>query len=178
MKEENKTVYESVVSKWSRLFKTKVGHLFSLEELAQEVWLAILVAEEADTYIEGGEASLETYLGTCIRRHLMKAIATEVKHTSSILSDGYDSLLQDYGGTDAEDLAEALDLDEKLADIINELSVSKRNMRYAPFVLKRMYDMTERAIAKEAEEAGLELGKSEVHNVIDRIREVYKELEK
>src|SRR5210317_980446 len=52
MKEEHKKTYEKLVKNWSALFKLKVGDMFSIEELAQEVWVAILQAEESDSYDE------------------------------------------------------------------------------------------------------------------------------
>ncbi|MHA1949331.1 MAG: RNA polymerase sigma factor [Candidatus Thorarchaeota archaeon] len=177
MKEENLEIYESVVDKWSRLYKSKVGDMFSREELAQEVWLAILTAEEADTYVAGGDASLETYLGTCIRRHMIKLISNEVKHIA-VLVDDADEMPQDFTVNDAGEVVEALDLDQKLKGRIEELAQEKPNMRHAPFVLKRMYNMTERAISNEAKTSGVQIGKSEVHNIIERIRDVYKKMTK
>lgn len=175
MKEENLEIYEETVDKWSRLFKAKVGDLFTLEELAQEVWLAILLAEESDTYEDSGEASLETYLGTCIRNHLFRLVQNEVKHVSSLGHHEDDDVI-DLHQDDVDEQVITVEIMDRLRDEVYHRSLTQYGMRYAPFVLEHMEVMSEREMAAEAKKRGLPVGKGSIHNTKKRIQKLYKEI--
>jgi DNA-directed RNA polymerase specialized sigma24 family protein len=75
---------EVIIKRWSDIYKRVVGDLFSLEELRQEAWLALLEAEDSSTYEKSGKASEETYLNACVKHRLGKYIFNEYKHQHCI----------------------------------------------------------------------------------------------
>ena len=177
MKEEHKKLYEKLVHNWSALFKLKVGDLFSREELAQEVWLAILEAEDSDTWEEEGEASLETYLGHCIRNHMFRLLTDEVSHVSALGMGGEDEL-EDFGAPIPDSSSIALDLDDKLRERVASLT----NKYGTPlgekclFILDRIDTHTLVEITKEANEAGIAMSLSYVGKLRKRIEHELKKM--
>lgn len=177
MKEEHKKTYEKLVKNWSALFKLKVGDMFSIEELAQEVWVAILQAEESDSYDEENDASLETYLGSCIKHHLYRKIQEEVYHTSA-LGQAEDDEIEDLFADKPEDIVVADDLYQKFKVRVYNLTNSRGEpyQERGLFILERI-DKPERAIAEEATALGMEgMSKSMVHKIRKHIRKEFKKM--
>lgn len=159
MKKEDKEVYEDIIETWSRIYKSKIGDLFSLEELKQEAWLSILSAE---TQMEKVAVDKLSYLAQSVKNSLLKMFLNEIKHrTSRSITTELSSRVDK---TTPEETQASNELYKKL-------KIKIKKIPNAEFIFPHMNVKTVREISEMAEEEGVQISKSQVHNVIVLIRE-------
>ena len=69
MERETKKLYEDIIETWSRIYKSKIGDIFTLEELKQEAWLSILAAEDQAERVAIDKIP---FLAQCVKNSLLK----------------------------------------------------------------------------------------------------------
>jgi DNA-directed RNA polymerase specialized sigma24 family protein len=84
MKEEDKETYTDIIERWSKIYKSRIGNLFTLEELKQEAWLSILKAEE---YAERVAVDKEAFLASCVKNSLLKLLLNEIEHRTTYINN-------------------------------------------------------------------------------------------
>ncbi len=166
---------ESIIEKWSGVYKKIVGELFSLEELKQEAWLALLEAENYDTHDKNGDASEETYLTACVKHRLNKFIINEIKHQQCIPINEEEHAVDLVCGT-PEELALAHCLLESLKDRVD---VSKAfnyqkettGKQSAKEIIKLLLsEKSHQEIADSLKSSGIEMTQQNVHLVVKKLR--------
>ncbi len=164
MENKDKELYKELVAKYSKAYYKKVSSLFELDDLAQEVWLAIVEAENADQFDATQGTAKRTYLIKCIQTHMIKLITREVRSRQAALP----SLGDTSEILDEDVYAEELFLNKELADKL-EARVTK--IKHGSFVLEKLQEgNTVREISELASKNGISLGKSGVHKIVQRIR--------
>jgi len=158
MKEKNKEAYEGLVDMWSSFYIKKVWDLFSLDELRQEVWLAIL---EAENNIDESVENKMGYVTQTIKYKIMNMLFQELKHRT-------------YGNSTPDETEVAFP-EEIITSkqIINRLKKRISGIPHANFILPLMNTYTVRDISELAQEEGITLGKSAVHKIITAIRKEF-----
>jgi DNA-directed RNA polymerase specialized sigma24 family protein len=160
MKKENEQMYSEVIDLWSKIYKKKIGDLFTFEELKQEAWLAVLKAEEK---AEETASDKEAFLAQCVKTRLLTLFLNELKHRTTI--------------NGSIELANLTTPEEELAsnEIFEELKINIKKIPGAEFVFRYMNKQTVREISTLAEKEGHKMSKSQVHKTISLIQ---KELDK
>jgi DNA-directed RNA polymerase specialized sigma24 family protein len=156
MKEENKQTYTELVERWSQIYKSRIGSLFSLEELKQEAWLGLLIAEEK---AEEGAVDKEAYLASCIKNSLLRLLLNEIKHRATHISN-----LQQVDLTTPEEI-------QSSKEIYKKFQINIKKIPDAEFILPYITIKTVREISDIAKNEGRIISKSHVHNVISLIKE-------
>lgn len=160
MKEENNQTYLHMIETWSRIYKSKIGDLFTLEELKQEAWLAVLNAEE---YAERVAIDKTAFLAKCIKNSLLTLLLNELKHRTIHIGN-----IEKVDATTPEEI-------QSSDEIYKKLKINIKKIPNAEFILPYLNIRTVREISEIAKNEGLIIGKSQVHNIISLIR---KELDK
>lgn len=163
MKQENEKVYEDIIETWSRIYKSKIGDLFTLEELKQEAWLSILMAEDHAKKVATDKIA---FLSQCVKNSLLKMFLDELKHKIG----KYDTA-EDFCRVDLTTPEETQSSDE----LYKKLKINIRRIPNADFIFPYMNIKTVREISEIAKKEGIQISKSQVHNIIIMIR---KELDK
>ena len=158
MKTTDKEAYEKLVDMWSLVYKKKMRGLFSLEELKQEAWVAILEAEKkAEALAENKIA----YLSQSIKHKIIDMLIQELKHktTDTAPSEKVEVSLPE-GINESKQLLEQL-----------KLNIGK--IPHANFVLTHMSSQSLRGISELAQDEGVTLSKSAIHKIVILIREEF-----
>jgi len=177
--------YLELIDLWSSIYKKKMGDLFSLEELKQEAWLAVLEVEKRireceeeiakireeeigelyipyiiDSFVEDRSA----YISKGIKNKILTLLLQEIKHRT-------------VPGADTE-IIEVNIPDEILTakQFYDKLRRRVENIPHATFVLAHMNLRTTRDISSLAKEEGVVLSKSEILNLINKIRKEFDKL--
>jgi DNA-directed RNA polymerase specialized sigma24 family protein len=155
MKEEDKETYTDIIERWSKIYKSRIGNLFTLEELKQEAWLSILKAEE---YAERVAVDKEAFLASCVKNSLLKLLLNEIEHRTTYISN-----LQKVDTTTPEEIISS-------NEIYKKLQISIKKIPDAEFILPYINIKTVREISDIAKSEGHPMSKSYVHKVISLIR--------
>jgi hypothetical protein len=161
----NKEEYKDLINIWSKIYKKKLGDLFSLEELKQQAWLGLLEAEQSlknkksdDTYGCLAKGIRQGYLSQGIKNHIITMLIQEIKNkasnTSIILAD--------------TDNPETIIGSKQL---IENLKLRIEKIPHANFILEHMNSKSVRDISKIAKSEGINISKSAVANKIILIKE-------
>lgn len=154
MGDDKVLAYETLVNKWSAIFKKKIGDLFTLEELKQEAWLSVLSALEGAEEVENEPG----YIVQSIKNNLIKMIGEAIKNQY------YSDHTESANFVTPEDVLISKELYSKLDKCLDEIP-------YAAFILQYVDSKSVREIAKIAEAQGIKISKSYVHKVINLIKD-------
>jgi DNA-directed RNA polymerase specialized sigma24 family protein len=185
MKEDNRKKYNKLVNKWSRIYKKRIGDVFSIEELKQEAWLAILEVEESirkfdeeiaeireleignmytpyvlDSFVENKIA----YIAQGIKNKILWLLIEELKHRKTESLD-----VETVFSSDIDTLAGSKQLVERLKTKLDTIP-------HANFVLTHMNSYSVRDISELAQREGKTISKSAVHKLILLIREEFEKI--
>ncbi len=161
MKEEDKQTYTDIIERWSSIYKSKIGSLFTLEELKQEAWLALLKAEE---YAEQTAVDKAAFLASCVKNSLLKLLLNEIKHRATHIGN-----LQKVNLTTPEEILSS-------NEIYKKFQINIKKIPDAEFILPFLNVKTIREISDIAKSEGRTMSKSYVHKVISLIREEFDRL--
>ena len=159
MVEEDKDVYEDIVERWSSIYKSKIGDLFTIEEVKQEAWLALLAAEDRAKEIAEDRFS---FLATSIRNRLLQMFISELEHTN-----GRSKINSDINRVDTTTPEEVIASDE----LYRKLKINIKKIPNAELVFPYMNKKTVREISAIARKEGVQISRSQVQKVITSIRE-------
>ncbi len=156
MKKENTQTYTEVIEVWSKIYKKMIGDLFTLEELKQEAWLALLNAEE---HAEKEATDKIPFLASCVKHSLLKMLLNEIEHRATHIGS-----LQKVDMTTPEEIHSS-------DEIYKKLKISIKKIPDAEFIFPYLNIKTVREISEIAKDEGRTMSKSYVHKVISLIRE-------
>jgi len=161
MKEEDEQTYTDVIEVWSKIYKKMIGDLFTLEELKQEAWLALLNAEE---HAEKNAVDKIPFLASCVKHSLLKLLLTEIEHRATHVGSP-----QKIDMTTPEEM-------HSCNEIYKKLKINIKKIPDAEFILPYLNVKTVREISEIAKSEGRAMSKSYVHKVISSIREEFNKL--
>jgi hypothetical protein len=161
MKEEDKQTYTDIIERWSSIYKSKIGSLFTLEELKQEAWLAILKAEKK---AEEVAINTEDYLAHSVKMGLLAFLLSEIKHRATCIGK-----MQKVNLTTPEEIFSS-------NEIYKKFQINIKKIPDAEFILPFLNVKTIREISDIAKNEGRTMSKSYVHKIISLIREEFDRL--
>ena len=152
--------YQKIVDTWSSIYKAKIGSLFTIEELKQEAWLAVMevldAGEEAD--------NTAAYLAQAIRFKLIDMIDDELKFKTQSLSSHVPDRVT------PEDLITQ-------QEIIVKLKVKLKDIPNIDFIIDCMQEgYSIRDISVIAQQENLNMDRNKVYRAIKKIRAEYEKI--
>jgi len=160
-------LYSNLVKKYSKAYYKKVSDLFDLDELAQELWVCLLSADETDSYSGKNNATEYTFLVSCIRNYMTTLITQEVKRRQ-VFTEQYDTVADEVA-SEVTSTPEQVVLDKEATDI---LAGRISQIKHGELVLDlTVQGYSVREIAKIAKQQGLSLSKSNVNKIQHKLRE-------
>jgi RNA polymerase sigma factor (sigma-70 family) len=156
--------YKELVEKYSKAYYKKVGDLFEYDDLVQEVWVALLSAEDEYEGREG--AVMKTFLVTCITNHIINLITKEIQKRQTI-TDEVDTVMDDeWEGNipNPEELYFSKELYERL-------KLEVKQIKHGEFILDNIH-LPSRTISEMAKEAGIPMHYSTVTRKVKKIKKL------
>lgn len=166
MREENTELYEEIVDKWSKIYKKKVGTLIDFEDLVQEAWVAILVAEPKYDSAKEKDENLRvgSYLATSVRNHL-----------NDLLTEYITKKKFEVGGAKEYNTKAPYEYSPEKQAIARDLEIHLRErlkkIPHANFVFKYMELYSVKDISTMGIELGLPLSVPYVYKIRNKIRD-------
>jgi RNA polymerase sigma factor (sigma-70 family) len=154
--------YKELVEKYSKAYYKKVGDLFDIEDLRQEVWMSLLSAEEEYKGRDG--ASIHTYLVSCIKNHMVNLVVSEVKKRQTF-TEQIDTVMDDEWEGNIPD-PESLYFSKELYD---RLKIEVKKIKHGEFILDNIH-LSSRAISEEAKAVGINMHYTTVTRKIKKIK--------
>lgn len=162
MKDDVNEDYEKIVEIWSSIYKNVVRDLFTVEELKQEAWHALLKAER---FIGDKAIDKSAFLAQSIKNRLLDIFLEELKYKLLHQFDG-EAPTYNVDPTTPEETYDSLETYKKFR-------VSIKKIPHAEFVLSHMNTKTIREISEIAKREGKEMSKSQVYKIKSLIRKEF-----
>lgn len=147
--------YRKLIDRYSKAYYARVKDLFDLEDIAQEMWMALLKAEQGGKYKALNDSSKLTFLSHCIRNAFNNLLVREIQKKRT-LTDSLDTVDEEIEN-ELPNPEEIMETKEQVKSI--QLQIS--HIRHGEFIFDHM-DMSVRKLSKLAASQGINLPRSTV----------------